>query len=154
MSTPERSRSLVSRVMALPSVRWTSSRRNRIGRRESPLLANRTSLSLSTVKPSPCGCATRRSQNDVEAHVGLRPGNENRTLVGDRGPPAVVAIALVKDIGRSRLECNRATDLGVVDVGIGDVEDARIVGLRVKDDMHLQAADTPVRFGPVAQLAE
>jgi hypothetical protein len=75
-------------------------------------------------------------------------------LVSDRGPPAVVAIALIKDIGRTRLDRDRATDLGVVNVGIGDVEDARVVGLRVKDDMHLQAADAPVRFGPVAQLAE
>src|ERR1700730_3754720 len=143
MSTPERSRSLVSRVMALPSVRWTSSRRNRIGRGEPPLtgLEHGETIALRM--------RDEALTNDVEAHVGLRPGNENRTLVGDRGPPAVVAIALVKDIGRSRLEGDRATDLGVVDVGIGDVEDARIVGLRVKDDMHLQAADTPVRFGPV-----
>ena len=65
-----------------------------------------------------------------------------------------MAIALVKDIGRPRLNRDRAPDLGVVDVGIGDVEDARIVGLRVKDDMHLQAADAPVRFGPIAQLAK
>jgi hypothetical protein len=49
---------------------------------------------------------------------------------------------------------DRATDLGVVNVGIGDVEDARVIGPRVKDDMHLQAADAPVRFGPVTQLAE
>src|SRR5271167_536133 len=96
----------------------------------------------------------RALANDVEAHVGLGSGDEDRALVSDRGPPAVVAIALIKDIGRPRLDRDRATDLGVVNVGIGDVEDARIVDLRVKDDMHLQAADTPVRFGPIAQLAE
>ena len=65
-----------------------------------------------------------------------------------------MAIALIKDIGRARLDRDRAADLGVVNVGIGDVEDARVVGLRVKDDVHLQAADAPVRFGPVAKLAE
>jgi hypothetical protein len=92
--------------------------------------------------------------DDVEAHIGLGSGEEDRALVGDRGPPAIMAIALVKDIGRPLLDRDRAADLGVVDVGIGDVEDARTVGLRVKDDVHLQAADAPVRFGPVAQLAE
>ncbi len=66
--------------------------------------------------------------------------NGNNPCQRHRSPPA--------------FEGDRATDLGVVDVGIGDVEDARTVGLRVKDDMHLQAADAPVRFGPVAQLAE
>src|SRR6202022_4693918 len=92
--------------------------------------------------------------NDVEAHVGLGSGDEDRALLSDRGPPAIVAIALIKDIARPRLDRDRAPDLGVVDVGIGDVEDARIIGLRVKDDMHLQAADAPVRFGPTAQFAE
>src|SRR5207302_7008624 len=94
----------------------------------------------------------RALADDVEAHVGLGSGDEERARLSDRGPPAVMAIALVKDIGRARLDRDRATDLGVVDVGIGDVEDARAVGLRVKDDMHLQAADTPVRFGPIAEL--
>jgi len=35
---------MVSRVMVLPSVRWTRSRRSLIGRIESLLLAKRTSL--------------------------------------------------------------------------------------------------------------
>jgi hypothetical protein len=96
----------------------------------------------------------RALANDLEAHVGLGPSDEDRALVSDRGPPAIVAIALIKDIGRTRFDRDRATDLGVVNVGIGDVEDARVIGLRVKDDMHLQAADAPVRFGPVAQPAE
>src|SRR5271163_1775660 len=52
--------------------------------------------------------------DDVEAHVGLGLGDEERALLGDRGPPAVVAIALVKDIGRTRLDRDRATDLGVI----------------------------------------
>src|SRR4029077_4713109 len=151
ISTTDRSRSLVSRVMVFPSVRWTRSRRNRTGSCESPLLARRSSRSSTTVKPSPRDGALA---NDVEAHVGLGSGDEDRALVSDRGPPAVMAIALIKDIARTRLDRDRATDLGVVNIGIGDVEDARIVGLRVKDDMHLQAADAPVRFGPVAQLAE
>jgi SAM domain (Sterile alpha motif) len=96
----------------------------------------------------------RALANEVEAHVGLGSGDEDRALASDRGPPAVVAIALIKDVGRPGLDRDRATDLGVVNVGVGDVEDARIVGLRVKDDMHLQAPNTPVRFGTIAQLAE
>ena len=99
------------------------------------------------------GCDKARA-DVVEAHVGLGPGDEDRALVSDCGPPAVVAIPLVKDIARPRLDRQRATDLGVVNIGIGNVEDARIIGLRVKDDMELQAANAPVRFGPLAQLAE
>src|SRR5882724_11420455 len=154
MSTAARCRSLVSRVIVLPSVRWTRRRRSRIGSVESPLLAKRTSLSWSTVKSSPCASAMGRSPTMSRRILVLGSGEEDRALVGDRGPPAIMAIALVKDIGGTRLDRDRAADLGVVDVGIGDVEDARAVGLRVKDDMHLQAADAPVRFGPVAQLAE
>src|SRR6266478_6330294 len=36
--------------------------------------------------------------NDLEAHVGLGSGDEDRALLSDRGPPAIVAIALIKDI--------------------------------------------------------
>jgi hypothetical protein len=36
--------------------------------------------------------------NDVEAHIGLGSGDEDRALVRDRGPPAIVAIALIKDM--------------------------------------------------------
>src|SRR5215831_11750739 len=91
------------------------------------------------------GCDKARA-DVVEAHVGLGPGDEDRALVSDCGPPAVVAIPLVKDIARPRLDRQRATDLGVVNIGIGNVEDARIIGLRVKDDMELQAANAPVRL--------
>src|SRR5207248_2589102 len=35
----------------------------------------------------------------VEGHVGLGRGEEERARLSDRGPPAVMAIALVKDIG-------------------------------------------------------
>src|SRR5690348_7879188 len=65
----------------------------------------------------------RALANDLEAHGGLGSGDEDRPLLGDRGPPAVVAIALVKDIARPRRDGDRAADLGVVDVGIGDGED-------------------------------
>src|SRR5262245_23273039 len=154
MSTAARARSLVSKVMVFPSVRWTRSRRNRIGSCESPLLAKRTSWSSSTGEIVALGGCDKARADVVEAHVGLGPGDEDRALVSDCGPPAVVAIPLVKDIARPRLDRQRATDLGVVNIGIGNVEDARIIGLRVKDDMELQAANAPVRFGPLAQLAE
>src|SRR6266436_9556145 len=39
----------------------------------------------------------RALATDVEAHVGLGSGDEDRALVSDRRPPAVVAIALIKD---------------------------------------------------------
>src|SRR5437764_8401014 len=61
----------------------------------------------------------RALADDVEAHVGLGSGDEERARLSDRGPPAVMAIALVNDIGRARLDRDRATDLGVFDVGIG-----------------------------------
>src|SRR5207249_11742785 len=41
----------------------------------------------------------RALADDVEAHVGLGSGDEERARLSDRGPPAVMAIALVKDIG-------------------------------------------------------
>lgn len=84
-----------------------------------------------------------------QAHIGLRPGDEDRLRFGDCRPPAIMAIALVEDIGGARLGGDGAADLGVVDMGVGDVEDARAVGLRVVDDMQLHAADPAVRLGPV-----
>src|ERR1700738_1949541 len=97
MSTPERSRSLVSRVMAfavgsLDQQPAQSDRPPRIALAGEPhptVLEHGETIALRM--------RDEALTNDVEAHVGLRPGNENRTLVGDRGPPAVVAMAPVKD---------------------------------------------------------
>jgi hypothetical protein len=65
-----------------------------------------------------------------------------------------MAITLVEYIGRAPLDGDRAADLGVIDVGIGDVEDARTIKVRIIDDMHLHAADAAIRLGPIAALAE
>lgn len=89
-----------------------------------------------------------------EPHVGFRPRHEERAFCMKGAPPAVMAIALVEDIGRARLDRDGAADLRVVDVGIGDVEDARAIGPRIVDDVHLHPANAAVRLGPVAQLAE
>src|ERR1700738_106911 len=53
----------------------------------------------------------RALANDLEAHVGLGSGDEDRVLLSDRGPPAIVTIALIKDIAGPRLDRDRAPDL-------------------------------------------
>lgn len=65
-----------------------------------------------------------------------------------------MTIALVEDVGGARLDGDRAPNHGIVDVGVGDVQDARIIGFGIVDDVHLHAADTPVRLDPAAQLAQ
>jgi hypothetical protein len=65
-----------------------------------------------------------------------------------------MAVALVEHIGGACLDANRAADPGVVDVGVGDGQHARAVGVGIMDDMQLHAADAAVRPGPAAQLAE
>ena len=90
----------------------------------------------------------------LEPHPGLGPCDEEGLGGGDLDPPAVMAIGLVEHVGGTLLDGHRATDLGVVDVGIGDVEDARAIELRIVDDMQLHATDAAIRFGPIAQLAE
>ena len=41
------------------------------------------------------------------------------------GPPLVMDVTLVEDIGRAADDADRAADARVVDVGVADVEDAR-----------------------------
>ena len=65
-----------------------------------------------------------------------------------------MAVALVEDVGGSGLQRHGAPGGDVVDVGVGDVEDARQVGAGVVGDVHLHAARAPVRLRPAAQLAE
>src|ERR1700736_4180293 len=52
--------------------------------------------------------------NDLQAHVGLGSGDEDRALVRDRGPPAIVAIALIKDIAGFWLDRDCGPGLGAV----------------------------------------
>src|ERR1700730_908867 len=124
MSRTDRSRALVSRAMVFPSVRWTRRRRNGIGRCRIALAGEAHLTVLEHGETIALRARHGALANDVEAHVGLGSGDEDRALVSDRGPPAIVAIALIKDIARPRLDRDRAPDLGVVDVGISDVEDA------------------------------
>src|SRR5262249_54819058 len=70
------------------------------------------------------------------------------------GPPAVMAIGLVEDVGGACLDADGAADLDIVDIGVGDVEEARAIGLRVIDDMHLHAANAAVALRPSAESAE
>ena len=70
------------------------------------------------------------------------------------GPPLVMDVTLVEDIGRAADDADRAADLRVVDVGVADVEDARQIVMGIIDDMDLHAADAPVPLRPGTQLAK
>src|SRR5712691_8594426 len=84
----------------------------------------------------------------------LHAGHEAGAGPIDAGPPVVAAIALVVDVGAAGGDRHRPADLDVVDVGIGDVDEGRIVGHRVVDDMHLQPPDAAVALGPFDDFAE
>ena len=69
-------------------------------------------------------------------------------------PPAVMAVAFVEHIGQARLDLDLSADLGVVDVCVGDVEDARQIAVRIVDDMGFHAAKAAIGLGPIEQFPQ
>src|SRR5712671_5178441 len=96
----------------------------------------------------------RTKLDRLEPHVGFGPRHEARSGGRDRAPPTVMAITFVEHVSGARLDPDGAADLGIVDVGIGQIEDARAVGFGIVDDMHLHAFDASVRLRPTAQPAK
>src|SRR3974390_799189 len=86
------------------------------------------------------------------AHFGTR--DEESLGIIDLLPPTEVIIPLVKDVGRASLERHLAADFDIVDVGGSDLDATRAIVLRMVDDVSLHAADAPIRFGPLAHLAQ
>src|SRR5260370_580539 len=76
----------------------------------------------------------------AKARALLHAGHEAGAGSIDAGPPVVAAIALVEDVGAAGGDRHRPAALDVVDVGIVDVAEGRLVGHRYVDDM-LPAAE-------------
>src|SRR5215212_4743565 len=80
----------------------------------------------------------------AEACAALHARDEPGARGIDAGPPVIAAIALVVDVGAAGLDRHRPADFDVVDVGIGDVDEGRIVAYGIVDDVHLQAPDAAI----------
>ena len=85
--------------------------------------------------------ATGSSSTTVERRVGLEAGDDPAAGGVEFGPPGIVVIAEIEDIGGARLDRHLLGRGDVVDVGRGDRGIDRTVGIGIVDHVHLGAAD-------------
>src|SRR5258708_14481079 len=90
----------------------------------------------------------------AQARVNLDARNEESLGGVDRLPPAKVIIALVEDVGRTCFEFRLTADLDVIDGRRRNLDTTRDIVAWMIEDVHLQAADTAIPFGPLAHLAQ
>src|SRR5580704_15160167 len=90
----------------------------------------------------------------AEAGVGLAAGDEVGVGLIDLGPPAIVTIGLVKNVSRRCLDRHLAAEADVAVERWSDRLAVRNVGLRVVDDVQLQAPYASIPLRPLDHLAE
>src|SRR6266436_4597985 len=90
----------------------------------------------------------------AQARVHLDARDEESLGGVDLLPPAKVIIALVEDVGRTGFEFRLTADLDVIDGRRRNLDTTRDILAWMIDDVHLQAADTAIPFGPFAHLAQ
>src|SRR5271157_5808071 len=93
--------SLVRRESVFPLSRWTRTRRSGIGSLESPLLAKATSLIGEDGEPVAANHFEIARLHHPQAHVALGARDEEGPGPMNGGPPLVMDVALVEDIGRA-----------------------------------------------------
>ena len=81
--------------------------------------------------------------------VDLQPGDEAATCGIEFGPPAIVVVAEVEDIGRPRADRHGLGDGDVVDVGRCQLGKTRTLMVRTIDDMQLDPAHTGAKLRPI-----
>src|SRR6202167_1905600 len=96
----------------------------------------------------------RPGRDYAQSHVALGACDEEGVGLVNGGPPFVVDVTLVENVSRAGNDVDRAADLRVVDVGVGNVQDPRQIGVRIVEDVDFHAADTAVRLGPGAKFSQ
>ena len=90
----------------------------------------------------------------AQARVHLDARDQESVGSVDLLPPAKVIIALVKNVGRAGFELGLTADLDIVDGRRRNLDATRNILPWMIHDVHLQAADTTIPFGPFAHLAQ
>src|SRR6266852_50735 len=90
----------------------------------------------------------------AQARVHLDARDEESLGGVDLLPPAKVIIALVKNVARTGFQLGLTADLDVIDGRRRNLDTTRDILAWMIDDVHLQAADTAIPFGPFAHLAQ
>ena len=93
--------------------------------------------------------------NHAQLGIDLQPRDDPATSGIELGPPAVIVIAEVEDIGCAGRDRHGLGGSDVIDVGRRDGGIDRAIGTRVIDDVHFGAADAGRELRPVlAQRAQ
>src|SRR5882757_9679051 len=90
----------------------------------------------------------------AQARVNLDARDEESLGGVDLLPPAKVIIALVENVGRTGFQLRLTADLDVIDGRRRNLDTTRDILPWMIDDVHLQAADAAIPFGPFAHLAQ
>src|SRR5260370_11419080 len=86
---------------------------------------------------------------DVAAlRVALAPGDEDGAGVNDLRPPAVIGIALVKDVSGTLFQRDGAAGYDIVDLGRGHVEPHRPALPRIVEQVQFQPTRAGICLGP------
>src|SRR5882762_7100814 len=90
----------------------------------------------------------------AQARVHLGARDEESVGGVDLLPPAKVIIAFVENVGRTGFQLRLTADLDVIDGRRRNLDTTRDILPWMIDDVHLQAADAAIPFGPFAHLAQ
>jgi len=92
--------------------------------------------------------------NRAQACVRFHARDEKSTAIVDLPPPTEVTIGFIEDVGGTGFDSHLPSDLDVVDGCRRDLDPVWNIGLRIVDNMHLQATNAPIPTGPSAQLPQ
>ena len=93
-----------------------------------------------------------RQFHQGERRVGLEAGDDAAAFGVKLGPPAIIVIAQVEDIGGAGLDGHGLGGGDVVDVRRADRGIDRPIGVRIIDDMHLRTAHAGGEARPITEL--
>ena len=94
--------------------------------------------------------ANRQFRDHRQRGIGFEPGDDAALRGVELGPPRIIVIAEIKDIGSAGLDRHRLSGGDVVDPGRGDRRIDRPVGVGIVDDVQLGAAHALGKARPIA----